>query len=59
MPKIMQACMIVDPQSVQAGSTIRQKDSNLQDVDGRSRIGSGMASTANADSHPSRQNPTL
>jgi hypothetical protein len=51
--------MNVDPQSVQAGSTTRQKDSNLQDVDGRSSIGSGMASTANADPYDSHQIPTL
>jgi hypothetical protein len=33
--------------------------SNLQDVDGRSHIGSGIAWMTNADSHDSDQFPTL
>jgi hypothetical protein len=35
----------------------RHEGSNLQDVDGRSRIGSGEATMTNADSHDSRQFP--
>ncbi len=35
------------------------KNANLQDIDGRCRIGSGMASLTNADSHHSRRFPTF
>ena len=37
----------------------RQKGSNFQDVNGRSRIRSGMASLRTVDSHPSDQSSTL
>jgi hypothetical protein len=37
----------------------KHEGSNLQDIDGRSRIGSGEATMTNADSNPSHQIPIL
>jgi hypothetical protein len=45
--------------SVEAVLSGRHEGSNLQDVDGRSRIGSGFAWMTTADSHDSRQFPIL
>ena len=47
------------PSSGFVGVLTRQRESNLQDLDGRSHIGSGFTWMANADSQDSDQFPTL